>query len=123
MKNSLTMATGNKTPSRTPTVGTEAGVNRSATHERISHAMPVSRNMHQGRPAAIAPRGSWTGWLWVRPGAHEQLPFRTGCLFATQCPGSGPGRLMITRFGKYDARCQRPAGSRCHEGAQCPCRT
>jgi hypothetical protein len=55
MKNSLIMATRNKTPSRAPTVGTEAGVNRSATHDRMSQAMPVSRNIHQGPASRDSP--------------------------------------------------------------------
>ena len=45
---SLTAASRNSTPSRTPTVVIEAGVNRSTTHEMISHATPVTRNSHQG---------------------------------------------------------------------------
>jgi len=55
MKNSLIMATRKKTPSRAPTVGTEAGVNRSATHDRMSQAMPVSRNIHQGPASRDSP--------------------------------------------------------------------
>ena len=90
MKNSLIMATRNRTPSRTPTVGTEAGVNRSATHDRMSQAMPVSRNIHQGRPAAIALRGSWTGWLCVRPWRSWQLPFRTGASLRRSPAAAGP---------------------------------
>jgi hypothetical protein len=59
IRNSLTMLSKNRTPSRAPTVATEAGVKRSAIHSMMSHAMPVSRKIHQGsasRHSAIAPQ-------------------------------------------------------------------
>ena len=100
MKNSLTMATRNKTPSRTPTVGTEAGVNRSATQDRMSQAMPVSRNIHQG-PASRDSPARVRDRMAVRSSmALMAASFPHGCLFAAHCPGSGPSRLMITRFGE-----------------------
>ena len=40
-------------PSSAPTVGIEAGANRRAIQARMSHPMPVSRNIHQG-PASCA---------------------------------------------------------------------
>jgi hypothetical protein len=36
-------------------VGIEAGANRSAIHDRMSHAMPVSRNIHQGPASRDSP--------------------------------------------------------------------
>jgi len=36
-------------------VGIEAGLNRSAIHARMSHAMPVSRNIHQGPASRASP--------------------------------------------------------------------
>src|SRR6516162_10555176 len=38
-----------------PTVGIEAGLKRRAIHARMSHAMPVSRNIHQGPASRASP--------------------------------------------------------------------
>src|SRR6266566_6058899 len=46
--NSLKNPSRNTTPIKTPTVATDAVVNLSTTNEMSSHAMPVSRNIHQG---------------------------------------------------------------------------
>src|SRR5215467_13451347 len=53
--NSLTVHNRNNTPSRTPTVVIEAGLNRSTIKEMISHAMPVTRNTHQGPASRHSP--------------------------------------------------------------------
>src|SRR5215469_16491907 len=53
--NSLIMLNKNRTPSKTPTVAIEAGLNRKAIHPMISHAMPVSRNSHQGPASRHSP--------------------------------------------------------------------
>ena len=81
-------------------MGTEAGVNRSATHDRMSHAMPVSRNIHQG-PASRDSPARVLDRVAVRSSmALMAASFPHGCLFAAQYRGGGPGRLMITRFGE-----------------------
>ena len=67
----------NSTPSRTPTVAIEAGLIRNATHAMISHAIPVSRNIHQG-PASChsACAGAACAFLQrIRINAHTRLPF------------------------------------------------
>jgi hypothetical protein len=60
IRNSSSMPNKNSTPSRTPKVAIEAGVNRNATHAMMSHAIAVSRNSRHGpvsrHSAARAPR-------------------------------------------------------------------
>src|ERR1700751_5925408 len=93
-------------PSSTPTVGIEAGLNRSAIQARMSHPMPVSRNIHQG-PARRASPARALDWMSVRssmvlmssflsgrwlPGYGDRLP--------DDLPGSGdmkPGREQASR--------------------------
>src|SRR5260370_10841901 len=113
MKNSLIIATRNRTPSRTPTVGTEAGVNRSATKEMMSEARRVSRTIHHGPASRHSPARVLDRRAVLSSMALMAASFPHGCLFAAPSPlGGGPARLMITRLGKYDAR--REALSRMH---------
>ena len=81
-------------------MGIEAGANRSAIQARMSHAMPVSRNIHQG-PASRASPARVLDRTSVRSSMALMSSFLShGCLFAVQPRGGGAACLMIYPYGK-----------------------
>src|SRR6266704_3359608 len=84
IRNSLNAPSRNRTPIRTPTVLTEAGVNRSTITAMISHAMPVTRNSHHG-PASRHSAARVFGLMPVRPSAASGLMLICGSLLHQTC--------------------------------------